>query len=195
MILGNAVLVIHVRPSAQGARLSSTLLLHSQAGGDAVVLQVSEEVPRQSEVVRQEQAGCKGSSVVFKHTRPVSQTVKFGALDEHSHIGGYVVLLHVSEFSRQSDASKQEHAGCPGIAVRSRQALNSSQTSELLLAAHPQLAGVVDVSQVSAVSPRQSETVRHEHAGCPVTFWQSLPASHIVKFGPLVLHSHIGYGW
>ena len=110
-----------------------------------MVLQVSEEVPRQSEVVRQEQAGCKGSSVVFKHTRPVSQTVKFGALDEHSHMGGYDELLHVSEFSRQCDASKQEHAGCPGIEVRSRQALNSSQTSELLLALHPQILEPDDV--------------------------------------------------
>ena len=155
------------------------------------MLQVSEEVPRQSEVVRQEQAGCNGSSVVFKHIRPVSQTVKFGAFDEHSHMGGYAVLLHVSEFSRQSEESKQEHAGCPGNAVRFRQALPSSQTSELLFAAHPHVAGLDVVSHVSDMSPRQSETVKHEHAGWPVTFWQSRPASHTLKFGKLVLHSHI----
>ena len=46
--------------SAQGAKFSSTLLLHSQVGGVEVALQVSAVSPTQSVVSKHEQAGCRG---------------------------------------------------------------------------------------------------------------------------------------
>ena len=103
---------IHVRPSSHGSKVGA-LLLHSQDGGDAVLLQVSEDVPKQSEESKQEQAGCKGDTVEFKHIRPVSHAVKFGALNEHSQKAGVVEPLHVSAFSRHSESSRQEQPGCP----------------------------------------------------------------------------------
>ena len=107
---------IHVRPSSHGSKVGA-LLLHSQDGGDAVLLQVSEDVPKQSEESKQEQAGCNGDTVEFKHNRPVSHTVKFGALKEHSQRAGVVELLHVSALSRHSEESRQEQPGCPVYSV------------------------------------------------------------------------------
>ena len=141
------------------------LVLHSQK--PVVVLHLS-ALPVQCESSKQLHAGWSGNSVRFMHRLPVSHGTY--PLKLHEQLVGIEVVLQVSELSRQSEASKQEHAGCPTYVVRLRQILSSSQTSELLLAAHPQLAGLVPVLQVSELSPRQSSTVRHEHAGCPVTF-------------------------
>ena len=110
------MILIHVRPSSHGSKVGA-LLLHSQAGGDIVLLQVSEDVPTQFEASKHEQAGCKGDSVVFKHIRPSSQTSKLGVLYVHSQVGGDVRLLHVSELSRHSAVSRQEQPGCPGYSV------------------------------------------------------------------------------
>ena len=109
-------MLIHDRPSSQGSKVGA-LPLHSQDGGDTVLLQVSEDVPTQFEASKQEQAGCKGDSVVFRHILPVSHTSKLGVLYEHSQVVGDVRLLHVSELSRHSAVSRHEHPGCPGYSV------------------------------------------------------------------------------
>lgn len=92
------------------------LKLHSQPGGFIVVLQVS-AFPRHCDASRHEQAGCSGCSVIFKHFLPAPQVANDGALKLHSQVGGTVVLLQVSAFSKHVAESRHEHPGCPGSSV------------------------------------------------------------------------------
>ena len=87
------------------------------------------------------------------HTRPSSQGELIGGFELHSQDGGMVVLLHVSEFSRQCDAFKHEQAGCPGRSVRLTHILSESHgPNPGALSLHPQLEGDIEVLQVSAFS-------------------------------------------
>ena len=101
----------HVLPVSQGVLL--VLKLHWQAGGDMLLLQVSEVFPKQSDESKHEHAGWSGLSVVSRHVLLKSQGAKFSsALLLQRHVGRIAVVLHVSDVSpMQSDASKQEHAG------------------------------------------------------------------------------------
>ena len=79
-----------------------------------------------------------------------------------------MVVLQVSELSKQSISFKQEHGGCPGVSVIFRHVLSLSHgrklSSELKL--HSQLAGVMVTLHVSEVSGHDSSSTQ-EHAGCP----------------------------
>ena len=104
----------------------------------------------------------------LRQSLPTSHGMNVGELKLHSHVEGDIVLLQVSELlPRQSDASKQEHAGWSGCSVVLRQVLRSSHgtkfSSTLLL--HKQVGGVDDELQVSAVSPTQSVASKHEQGG------------------------------
>ena len=136
---------------------------------------------------KQEQPGCPTTDW---HVLPASHTKKFGALVLHSQLGGVVVILQVSAFSRHCVASIQEHPGWPVIVWHS---LPTSQTEKLgALALHSQLGGVVVILQVSALS-RHCVASRQEQAGCPrIVVWHSLPESQTSKLGVLKLHSQLG---
>ena len=64
------------------------------------MLQLSAVSAKQSDESRQEHAGWLGSAVVSMHDRPISQTLKFGRFELHSHVAGMVVLLQVSALSK-----------------------------------------------------------------------------------------------
>ena len=120
-----------------------------------------------------------------------------GPLPLHSHVGGDVVLLQVSAFSKQCDSSKQEHPGCKGLSVILMHTLPASH-GEFIggFALHSQVGGDVVLLQVSALS-RQCKASKHEHAGCSgrsVRFKHTLSVSHGPKVGELFSQTQVeGY--
>ena len=76
-----------------------------------------------------------------------------------------VVELQVSAFSKHWSSAKHEQAGCPTASVRLRQVLPVSQGVLFVLKLHSHIGGVAALLQVSAVSPKQSDAAKHEHAG------------------------------
>ena len=117
-----------------------------------------------------------------------------GPLPLLSHVGGDVVLLQVSAFSKQCDSSKQEHPGCKGLSVILMHTLPASH-GEFIggFALHSQVGGDVVLLQVSALS-RQCKASKHEHAGCPgrsVRFKHTLSGSHGPKVGELFSHTQV----
>ena len=140
---------IHTRPGAHGAKVGE-FALHSHIW--VVELHVS-AFARQCDAFRHEQGGCPSSSEIFKHFLPSLHGANVGTLKLHSHFGGIDVLLQVSAFSKQSIASRHEHAGCSGVSVLFKQTLPGSQAAESLpLKLHSQVGGVVVILQVSAFS-------------------------------------------
>ena len=142
------------------------LPLHSQFPGLIVVLQVSALSKRWDEL-RQQQAGCFGSSVTLRQIRPRLQGEAEGPFPLHSHIAGAVVVLQLSAFWRQCASSRQEHPGCKGTSVILIHNLPVSQgecvgTFEL----HSHIGGLFVVLQVSEFS-KQSIDSKHEHGGWP----------------------------
>ena len=147
----SSVVFTHCLPSSQGAN-EGTLKLHSHVEGTVVPLQVS-AFSKQCSSSKQEQGGCPGSSVVFKHIRPASQIEKFGELKLHSQIAGIAVALQVSEFSKQCSSIRQEQGGCPEYIDILRQDLPVSQASnDGTLPLHTQLVGFIVVLHVSELS-------------------------------------------
>ena len=104
-------------------------------------------------------------------------------------------MLHVSALSKHSDASKQEHGGCPGVSVIFMHCLPSSHGAydALTLKLHSHVGGFVVLLQVSALS-RQFVAFTQEHGGCPrssVVFKQNCKGPQGSIVGALKLHSHI----
>ena len=90
---------------------------------------------------------------MLMHTRPVSQGEFFIGFELHSQVGGIVVLLQVSEFSRQCDESKHEQAGCPGRSVRFTHTRFESQgPKDGSLFSHPHIEGDIVALHVSEFS-------------------------------------------
>ena len=182
---------IHTRSPSHGAKVGA-FELHSQRL--VVLLQVS-ALTKQSVVFKHEQGGCPISSVILRHILPASHGANVGALVLHSHVGGTVVLLQVSEVSEQCDTSKQEHPGCPGFSAMFTQILPSIHGTNVgSLKLHSQDGGEAVVLQVSELS-KQCAVSKQEHGGCPgssVTLKQTLSGSHGANVGSLAVHSHVG---
>lgn len=127
------------------------LKLHIQLEGVVVMLHVS-AFPMHCDASRQEQGGCPGFSVTFRHVLPASQGENDGPLKLHSQLGGVRVILHVSEESGHDASSTQEHAGCPGCSVVFIQVRGYGQAANVgALKLHPQVGGLEVVLQVSAL--------------------------------------------
>lgn len=190
----NSVIFRHDLPASHGIK-SGALELHSQVGGIAVLLQVSAVSLRQSDASEHEHPGWSGYSVMLMQTRPISHAAKVGMLELHSHVGGIVVVLQESAFSKQLAASKQEHEGWSGFSVMLMHDLPVSHGAmEGKFPLHSQLGGVVVLLQESALS-KQSVAIKHEHAGssgCSVILIQYRPVSQTSKEGALLLHSQVG---
>ena len=93
-----------------------------------------------------------------------------------------MVLLQVSELSKQSVESRHEHPGCPGSSATFKQYWSMGHASNVgALKLHSQVDGFVVMLQVSAFS-KQCETSKQEHEGCSgccvSLFTHFLPASH-----------------
>ena len=102
----------------------------------------------------------------------------------------------MSALSKQFVAVKQEHGGCPGLAVVFRHVLPKSQGAydALALKVHSQLGGANVMLHIFAVSGHDESSVQ-EHAGCPgfsVVFTHTKPTGHASNVGALKLHPHIG---
>ena len=112
----------------------------------------------------------------------------------HLHNDGVVELSQTSAFSKQCDAFKQEHAGCPGFSVIFRHVLPSSHgANDGALAVHSQLGGASVLLQKSELS-RHSVVFKQEHGGCPgfsVAFKHTRGNSHRWNVGELLLHSQV----
>ena len=177
---GYAVSFKHTLGNSHGSKVGA-LLLHSQVGGNMVLLQVSALIGHDESSI-QEQGGCPGLSVLLIHIMGNSHAANVGALKLHSQVAGVVVLLQVSALFKQWSDVRQEHGGWSGASVIFRHVLPASHGAydALLFALHSQVGGVVELLHVSAFS-KQCEEFRQEHGGCPgfsVIFTQSLPISH-----------------
>ena len=126
----------------------------------------------------------------------MSQTLKSGRFELHSHVAGMVVLLQVSAFSKHWPSLKHEQAGCPTNSVILRHDLPVSHgINDGALKLHSQVGGDNVLLQVSAVSPRQLDASKHEHAGwsgCSVVLRQVLSVSQGAYVGALLLHTQVG---
>ena len=154
---GCPVTIWQILSFSQGANVGS-LALHSQEGGVVVVLHTS-ALSKHCVGSRQEQGGW---SVTLWQTLSFSHVENVGVLVLHSHVGGDVVVLQKSPKPEQSEAVRQEHAGCPTMLW---QTLSFSQVENVgAFELHSQEGGVVVALQKSALSP-QSVELRQEHAG------------------------------
>ena len=112
----------------------------------------------------------------------------------HTHVGGDVVVLQVSAFSKQCDSVKHEHPGCNGLSVILVHTRPSSHGDFIgAFALHSQVGGDVLMLHLSALS-RQCEASKHEQAGClgiSVRFKHTLSRSHGPKVGALFSHTQL----
>ena len=114
---------IQTRPGWHGANVGA-FALHSHM---CVVLLHVSAFTKQWDSFKHEHGGCPSSSVIFKHILPSSHGSNDGSLKLHPHIAGTAVVLQLSELLKQSNASKQEHAGCSGVSVEFKHILPGSQ--------------------------------------------------------------------
>ena len=94
--------------------------------------------------------------------------------------------------SKQSETSRQEHAGFSVIFIQCLPASHVANDGVLKL--HSQVGGTVALLQVSALS-RHVAVFKQEHPGCPglsVTFIHTRLGPHASKVGDLKLHSQVG---
>ena len=190
---GFSVTFTQILPSIHGAN-DGSLKLHSQDGGAAVMLQVS-EVSEQCAVSKQEHAGCPGCSVRFKQIRSGSHGASVGSFAVHSHAGGLLVTLQLSALSKQLASIRHEHGGCPGFSVTFRHILSPSHGANVgILELHSHIAGIAVSLQVSELS-KHCDEFKHEQGGCPISsviLIHIRPSSHGSKLGSLKEHSHMG---